>query len=185
MRESRRERDTGARMNEALEGQSRAADHEPLTSALRFSQSLAPTNIVTPGWRQHAELGLSSASSASSSRRRAYGSRRTADHQGAERRTRAASPVRVGPRPLPAPRRLMRARSAVKPPFPSAPMHTSSPPRSITRAMKEGGLFYEPTGALQGFEEQYPSCLRLGRERELALQSDEWLGVSDAASSPR
>src|ERR1035441_5765301 len=31
-------------MNKALERQSRAADHEPLTSALRLSQSLAPTN---------------------------------------------------------------------------------------------------------------------------------------------
>ncbi len=40
------ERDTGARMYEALEGQSRAADREPLTSALRLSQSLAPTQIV-------------------------------------------------------------------------------------------------------------------------------------------
>ena len=42
--ESGRERDTGARISKALEGQSRAADHKPLTSALRFRQSLAPTN---------------------------------------------------------------------------------------------------------------------------------------------
>jgi hypothetical protein len=31
-----RGRDTGARIDEALEGQSRAADHKLLTSALRF-----------------------------------------------------------------------------------------------------------------------------------------------------
>ena len=35
-RESGRGRDTGARINKALEGQSRAADHKLLTSALRF-----------------------------------------------------------------------------------------------------------------------------------------------------
>jgi transposase len=34
--EGGRERDTGARISKALEGQSRAADHEPLTSALRL-----------------------------------------------------------------------------------------------------------------------------------------------------
>ena len=33
-------------MNKALEGQSRAADREPLTPALRLGQSLAPTGIV-------------------------------------------------------------------------------------------------------------------------------------------
>ena len=33
---SGRERDTGARINKALEGQSRAADHKLLTSALRY-----------------------------------------------------------------------------------------------------------------------------------------------------
>ena len=31
-----RERDTGARITKALKGQSHAADHEPLTSALRL-----------------------------------------------------------------------------------------------------------------------------------------------------
>ena len=41
--EGGRERDTGARISKALEGQSRAADHKPLTSALRFRQSPAPT----------------------------------------------------------------------------------------------------------------------------------------------
>ena len=35
-KESGRERDTGARITKALKGQSRAADHEPLTSALRL-----------------------------------------------------------------------------------------------------------------------------------------------------
>ena len=39
-----RERDTGARITTALEGQSRAADHKPLTSALRYvSHSRPPT----------------------------------------------------------------------------------------------------------------------------------------------
>ena len=39
-----RERDTGARITNALEGQSRAADHKPLTSALRYvSHSRPPT----------------------------------------------------------------------------------------------------------------------------------------------
>jgi hypothetical protein len=41
-----RERDTGARISNALEGQSRAADHKPLTSALRFRQSPAPTHRI-------------------------------------------------------------------------------------------------------------------------------------------
>jgi hypothetical protein len=36
-------RDTGARISKALEGQSRAAGHKPLTPALRFSQSPAPS----------------------------------------------------------------------------------------------------------------------------------------------
>ena len=35
-RESGRRRDTGARINKALEGQSRAADSKLLTSALRY-----------------------------------------------------------------------------------------------------------------------------------------------------
>ena len=44
--EGGRERDTGARITKALEGQSRAADHKPLTSALRYvSHSRPPTMI--------------------------------------------------------------------------------------------------------------------------------------------
>jgi hypothetical protein len=44
-----RERDTGARIKQALEGQSRAADHKPLTSALRYvSHSRPPTRSHTP-----------------------------------------------------------------------------------------------------------------------------------------
>ena len=42
-----RERDTGARITTALEGPSRAADHKPLTSALRYvSHSRPPTMIA-------------------------------------------------------------------------------------------------------------------------------------------
>jgi Transposase IS116/IS110/IS902 family len=41
--DSGRGRDTGTRISKALEGQSRAADHKSLTSALRFRQSPAPT----------------------------------------------------------------------------------------------------------------------------------------------
>jgi hypothetical protein len=45
--ESGRERDTGARITKALEGPSRAADHKPLTSALRYvSHSRPPTMIA-------------------------------------------------------------------------------------------------------------------------------------------
>ena len=36
----------GARISKVLEGQSRAADHKPLTSALRFRQSPAPTRTL-------------------------------------------------------------------------------------------------------------------------------------------
>ena len=41
--EGGRERDTGARITKALEGQSRAADHKPLTSALRYVNRSHPT----------------------------------------------------------------------------------------------------------------------------------------------
>ncbi len=41
-RESGRERDTGARITTAIEGQSRAADHKPLTSALRYVSHSRP-----------------------------------------------------------------------------------------------------------------------------------------------
>ena len=40
--EGGRERDTGARIKYALEGQSRAADHKPLTSALRYVSRSRP-----------------------------------------------------------------------------------------------------------------------------------------------
>ena len=45
--EGGRERDTGARITKALEGQSRAADHKPLTSALRYVNRPHPTNDPT------------------------------------------------------------------------------------------------------------------------------------------
>jgi hypothetical protein len=52
-----RARHRGAHETRALEGQSRAADHKPLTSALRLSQSLAPTNNPNPpGSREHKTL---------------------------------------------------------------------------------------------------------------------------------
>ena len=45
-----RERDTGARIKQALKGQSRAADHKPLTSALRYvSHSRPRERSHTPG----------------------------------------------------------------------------------------------------------------------------------------
>ncbi len=41
-----RERDTGARIKQALEGQSRAADHKPLTSALRYVSHSRPAQTI-------------------------------------------------------------------------------------------------------------------------------------------
>ena len=47
-RESGRERDTGARIKQARKGQSRAAEHKPLTSALRYvSHSRPPATLTT------------------------------------------------------------------------------------------------------------------------------------------
>ena len=40
--------DTGARITYALEGQSRAADHKPLTSALRYVSHSRPTDTIPP-----------------------------------------------------------------------------------------------------------------------------------------
>lgn len=57
--DSGRERDTGARISKALEGQSRAADHKPLTSALRFRQSAAPTRRIPQQQRQDQTLTFS------------------------------------------------------------------------------------------------------------------------------
>ena len=49
-----RERDTGARIKQALEGQSRAADHKPLTSALRYvSHPRPPTRSHRSRHEQH------------------------------------------------------------------------------------------------------------------------------------
>jgi hypothetical protein len=55
-------------MNKALKGQSRAADREPLTPALRLGQSLAPTSIVA---RPAAAIPWASHCSDGSVRRRA------------------------------------------------------------------------------------------------------------------
>ena len=43
-----RERDTGARIKQALEGQSCAADHKPLTSALRYVSPSRPHDSLPP-----------------------------------------------------------------------------------------------------------------------------------------
>ena len=45
--EGGRERDTGARIKQALEGQSRAADHKPLTSALRYVSHSRPQHSLS------------------------------------------------------------------------------------------------------------------------------------------
>src|SRR5215213_1725065 len=44
--QSGRERDTGARITTAHEGQSRAADHKPLTSALRYVSHSRPPHTI-------------------------------------------------------------------------------------------------------------------------------------------
>ena len=48
-RPSGRERDTGARITRPSKGQSRAADHKPLTSALRYVSHSRPPPIIAPG----------------------------------------------------------------------------------------------------------------------------------------
>jgi len=45
--EGGREHDTGARITKALEGQSRAADHKPLTSALRYVSHSRPPQTLS------------------------------------------------------------------------------------------------------------------------------------------
>ena len=54
-----RERDKGARIQHALKGQSCAADHKPLTSALRYVIGTRPPDSLTPPSARRAQAGSS------------------------------------------------------------------------------------------------------------------------------
>ena len=100
--ESGRERDTGARIKKALEGQSRAADHKPLTSALRSSVYSRPTSSLTPN-KAPAKTPAAAGIDIAPTQKAAKFTQRTSDATKPAPHKAICGPPAQPPRPIPLP----------------------------------------------------------------------------------